>query len=156
MGQFMRDDVQRGGETLENHTVAVAINHLLAVPERIVVFLAVIWYVTLTQRLTADAGFAKCATETVSVARDLFPEDPAIATKVAQAWTDVGVLEVAPASALIATAAGAYVIAPRLREVAIAPPPAAKTKKRAAPPAAAKAPRGTHKKKAKSARARGR
>jgi Zn-dependent metalloprotease len=115
-----------------------------------------IWYVTLTQRLTADAGFAKCATETVSVARDLFPEDPAIAAKVAQAWTDVGVLEVAPASALIATAAGAYVIAPRLRELAIAPSPAAKTKKRAAPQAAAKAPKDTRKKKVKSARSRGR
>lgn len=115
-----------------------------------------IWYVTLTQRLTADAGFAKCATETVSVARDLFPEDPAIASKVAQAWTDVGVLEVAPASALIATAAGAYVIAPRLRELAIAPSPAAKTKKRAAPRAAAKAPKDTRKKKVKSTRSRGR
>jgi hypothetical protein len=41
MGQFMRDDVQRGGETLENHAVAVAINHLPAVPEGIVVFLTV-------------------------------------------------------------------------------------------------------------------
>jgi Thermolysin metallopeptidase, alpha-helical domain len=114
-----------------------------------------IWYVNLTQRLTADGDFAKCATETVSVARDLFPEDPAIATKVAQAWTDVGVLEVAPASALVATAAGAYVIAPRLRELAIAPPPAAKTKKRAAP-RAARAPKDTRKKKVKSARSRGR
>ena len=115
-----------------------------------------IWYVTLTQRLTADGDFAKCATETVSVARDLFPEDPGIAAKVAQAWTDVGVLEVAPASALVATAAGAYVIAPRMREVAIAPAPAAKKKKRAAPPAAAKAPKDTRKKKVKSARSRGR
>ena len=115
-----------------------------------------IWYVTLTQRLTADGDFAKCATETVSVARDLFPEDPGIAAKVAQAWTDVGVLQVAPASALVATAAGAYVIAPRMREVAIAPPPAAKKKKRAAPPAAAKAPKDTRKKKVKSARSRGR
>jgi Zn-dependent metalloprotease len=51
-----------------------------------------IWYVTLTERLTANADFAKCATETVSVARDLFPEDPSIAQKVAKAWTDVGVL----------------------------------------------------------------
>ena len=35
-----------------------------------------IWYVTLTQRLTGTAGFEECARETVSVARDLFPEDP--------------------------------------------------------------------------------
>jgi cell division protein FtsB len=49
-----------------------------------------IWYVTLTERLTGDADFAKCATETVSVARDLFPEDPSIAAKVAKAWADVG------------------------------------------------------------------
>jgi Zn-dependent metalloprotease len=115
-----------------------------------------IWYVTLTQRLTADADFAKCATETVSVARDLFPEDPAIATKVAQAWTDVGVLEVAPASALIATTAGAYVIAPRLRELAIAPPPVTKKKKPSPPPAAAKAPKDTRKKKVKGSRSRAR
>jgi Zn-dependent metalloprotease len=115
-----------------------------------------IWYVTLTQRLTGNDDFEKCATETVSVARDLFPNDPAIAAKVAQAWTDVGVLEVAPASALVATAAGAYVIAPRMREVAIAPPPAAKTKKRAAPPAAAKAPKDTRKKKVKGSRSRAR
>jgi hypothetical protein len=53
-----------------------------------------IWYVTLTERLTGNADFAKCATETVSVARDLFPEDPSIAQKVAKAWTDVGVLNV--------------------------------------------------------------
>jgi Zn-dependent metalloprotease len=52
-----------------------------------------IWYVTLTERLTANADFAKCAAETVSVAGDLFPEDPSIAAKVAKAWTDVGVLE---------------------------------------------------------------
>ncbi len=119
-----------------------------------------IWYVTLTERLTGNADFAKCATETVSVARDLFPEDSSIAAKVAQAWTDVGVLEEAPSTAVLANIAGAYVIAPRMREVAIAPPPAAKKKKRAAPPAAAKAPRGTQKstpkKKAKSARSRGR
>jgi Zn-dependent metalloprotease len=115
-----------------------------------------IWYVTLTQRLTGNDGFEKCATETVSVARDLFPDDPAIAAKVAQAWTDVGVLEVAPASALVATAAGAYVIAPRMHEVAIAPPPAAKTKKRAAPPAAAKAPKDTRKKKVKGSRSHAR
>ena len=118
-----------------------------------------IWYVTLTERLTGTADFAKCATETVSVARDLFPEDSSIAAKVAKAWADVGVLEKAPTTALLANIAGAYVIAPRMREVAIAPPPpppAAKKKKRAAPPAAAKAPKGTRKKKVNSARSRGR
>jgi Zn-dependent metalloprotease len=115
-----------------------------------------IWYVTLTERLTGTADFAKCATETVSVARDLFPEDSSIAAKVAKAWADVGVLEEAPSTALLANIAGAYVIAPRMREVAIAAPSAAKKKKQAAPRAAAKAPRGTPKKKAKSARSRGR
>ncbi len=115
-----------------------------------------IWYVTLTQRLTAHGDFAKCATETVSVARDLFPEDPAIATKVAQAWTDVGVLEVAPASALVATAAGAYVIAPRVHEVAVVPQPVTKKKKPSSRSTAAKASKDTRKKKVKSARSRGR
>src|ERR1700732_2695240 len=52
-----------------------------------------IWYVALTERLTGNADFAKCAAETVSVARDLFPEDSSIAAKVAKAWADVGVLE---------------------------------------------------------------
>jgi Zn-dependent metalloprotease len=52
-----------------------------------------IWYVTLTERLTGNADFVKCATETVSVARDLFPEDSSIAAKVAKAWADVGVLK---------------------------------------------------------------
>src|ERR1700724_3217828 len=85
-----------------------------------------IWYVTLTERLTGTADFAKCATETVSVARDLFPADSSIAAKVAKAWTDVGVLEEAPSTALLANIAGAYVIAPRMREVAVASPPAAK------------------------------
>jgi Zn-dependent metalloprotease len=115
-----------------------------------------IWYVTLTERLTGTADFAKCAAETVSVARDLFPEDSSIAAKVAKAWADVGVLEEAPSTALLANIAGAYVIAPRMREVAIVPPSAAKKKKRAAPRAAAKAPKDTRKKKVKSARARGR
>ena len=41
MGQFMCDDIQRGGETLENHAIAVAIHHLPAIPECIVVVLAV-------------------------------------------------------------------------------------------------------------------
>ena len=51
-----------------------------------------IWYVTLTERLTAKADFVKCANETVSVARDLYPQDPSIAARVAKAWADVGVL----------------------------------------------------------------
>jgi Zn-dependent metalloprotease len=54
-----------------------------------------IWYVTLTERLTASADFAKCAAETVSVSRDLFPTDLSIAAHVAQAWLDVGVLDAA-------------------------------------------------------------
>ena len=102
-----------------------------------------IWYVTLTERLTGNADFAKCAAETVSVARDLFPEDSSIAAKVAKAWADVGVLEEAPSTALLANIAGAYVIAPRVREMAVAPPlPKTKKKKPAAPRAAAKAARG--------------
>jgi Zn-dependent metalloprotease len=113
-----------------------------------------IWYVTLTERLIGTADFAKCAAETVSVARDLFPEDSSIAAKVAKAWAEVGVLEEAPTTALLANIAGAYVIAPRMREVAIAAPPAAKTKKRAASRAAGKAARGTPKKKAKSSRSK--
>ncbi len=115
-----------------------------------------IWYVTLTERLTGNADFAKCATETVSVARDLFPEDSSIAAKVAKAWADVGVLEEAPSTALLASVAGAYVIAPRVREVAVAPRPAVKTKKRAAPPAAAKVPKGSRAKKIKSGKSRAR
>jgi Zn-dependent metalloprotease len=52
-----------------------------------------IWYVTLTERLTGNDGFEKCARETVSVARDLFPADSSIAAKVAKGWAEVGVLE---------------------------------------------------------------
>jgi Zn-dependent metalloprotease len=115
-----------------------------------------IWYVTLTERLTGTADFAKCAAETVSVARDLFPEDSSIAAKVAKAWADVGVLDEAPSAALLANIAGAYVIAPRVREMAAAPPPKTKKKKLAAPRAAAKAPKDTRKKKVKSVRSRGR
>jgi Zn-dependent metalloprotease len=115
-----------------------------------------IWYVTLTERLTGNADFAKCATETVSVARDLFPEDSSIAAKVARAWADVGVLEEAPSTALLASVAGAYVIAPRVREVAIAHSPKAKMKKQAAPRAAAKAPKVSRTKKIKSGRSRAR
>jgi Zn-dependent metalloprotease len=66
-----------------------------------------IWYVTLTERLTAKADFNKCANETVSVARDLYPQDTSIADLVAKAWADVGVLSGAPAAtpaiALVAT-----------------------------------------------------
>ncbi|MGH6819945.1 MAG: M4 family metallopeptidase, partial [Methylocella sp.] len=114
-----------------------------------------IWYVTLTERLTGNAGFAKCATETVSVARDLFPGDPSIAEKVAKAWTDVGVLEESPAAAEWAHIAGAYVVAPRVHEVAVPPPrPATKKKKQASKQAAVKAPHRAPKKKAKSSRSK--
>jgi len=114
-----------------------------------------IWYVTLTERLTGTADFAKCATETVSVARDLFPEDSSIAAKVAKAWADVGVLEEAPSTALLANIAGAYVIAPRMREMAAASPlPKMKKNKPVSPRAAGKAARGTPKKKDKSSRSK--
>jgi hypothetical protein len=120
-----------------------------------------IWYVTLTQRLTGTAGFEECARETVSVARDLFPEDPSIATKIAQAWTDVGVLEQAPQEAALAHIAGAYVISPRLREVTVAhPSPRVAKKKAALRASSAKKARATpkkrvtSKKKTKSARSR--
>jgi Zn-dependent metalloprotease len=53
-----------------------------------------IWYITLTERLKTDADFAKCATETISVARDHYGDD--IAQKVAAAWASVGVQEVRP------------------------------------------------------------
>jgi len=62
-----------------------------------------IWYVTLTERLTAQADFLKCANETVSVARDLYPQDASIANRVAKAWADVGVLS-APDAAVSAIA----------------------------------------------------
>jgi subtilisin family serine protease len=54
-----------------------------------------VWYKTLTERLTSGADFRKCAEETVSVARDLYPGDPTIAQKIADAWVQVGVLEAA-------------------------------------------------------------
>lgn len=117
-----------------------------------------IWYVALTQRLTGSAGFAKCATETISVARDLFPDDPTIAAKVAQAWADVGVLEEAPALAGLAKPAGAYVIPLQALKAALVPQPAAKKgrelkkKKTVSPKPAAKASRGAQKKKGKSSR----
>jgi Zn-dependent metalloprotease len=52
---------------------------------------AKIWFITLTQRLKGEADFAKCAWETISVARDFIDNDTAV--KVAKAWTDVGVIE---------------------------------------------------------------
>jgi Zn-dependent metalloprotease len=115
-----------------------------------------IWYVTLTERLTGNAGFAKCATETVSVARDLFPADPSIAEKVAKAWTDVGVLEESPAAAQWAHIAGAYVVAPRVHEVAVVPKPVSKKKKPSSRSTAAKAPKVSRTKKSKSGRSRAR
>jgi Zn-dependent metalloprotease len=51
---------------------------------------AKIWYITLTQRLKGETDFAKCANETISVARDFF--DDATAKKVSQAWIDVGII----------------------------------------------------------------
>lgn len=51
-----------------------------------------IWYRTLTERLKGDADFMKCATETISVARDYFGDD--IADLVAAAWVRVGIKEV--------------------------------------------------------------
>jgi Zn-dependent metalloprotease len=117
-----------------------------------------IWYVTLTQRLTGTADFAKCATETISVARDLFPDDPTIAAKVAQGWADVGVLEEAPALAGLAKPAGAYVIPLQALKAALVPQPAVtkgqapKKKKTVSPKPAAKTARGASKKKGKSSR----
>jgi hypothetical protein len=71
-----------------------------------------IWYVTLTERLTASADFEKCARETVSVARDLYPNDPSIAGKIAQAWVDVGVLQPADTMVPSVAAVGAPTGAP--------------------------------------------
>src|ERR1700730_18756557 len=114
-----------------------------------------IWYGTLTERLTGTADFAKCATETVSVARDLFPEDSSIAAQVAKAWADVGVLEEALSTALLANIAGAYVIVPPIREMAAAAPlPKTKKKKPSPRRADGKAARATPKKKAKSSRSK--
>jgi Zn-dependent metalloprotease len=50
-----------------------------------------VWYVTLTERLTPTADFAKAAAETISVARDQFPNDASIAAKIAKAWATVGI-----------------------------------------------------------------
>jgi Zn-dependent metalloprotease len=83
-----------------------------------------IWYVTLTERLTASADFAKCAAETISVARDLFPQDPSIAARVTQAWIDVGVMD--SQSTMVASAATASpAAAPRMSPL-IAPQPVPK------------------------------
>jgi Zn-dependent metalloprotease len=110
-----------------------------------------IWYHTLTERLTGNADFAKCATETVSVARDLFPQDASIAANVAKAWVDVGVLEEASPATALANVSSAYVISPRLKEITAAAAPAAAKKKKTSPKkAAAKSARGAAKKKAKS------
>jgi len=90
-----------------------------------------VWYVTLTERLTAAADFAKCAAETISVARDLFPSDDSVARKVADAWSAVGIG--GGTSAVIATAAQPIAPAP-------APP---------IPAAAIAAPRPAHKRSAR-------
>ncbi len=79
-----------------------------------------IWYVTLTERLTSTADFRKCAEETVSVARDLYPNDISIAQKVANAWVSVGVLDAVPAGlALLVPAAAALAAGPALAMPAI-------------------------------------
>ena len=50
-----------------------------------------IWYIALCDRLRDNAGFRKCAYETISVARDFF--DSATAKMVQDAWLEVGVLK---------------------------------------------------------------
>jgi hypothetical protein len=75
-----------------------------------------IWYVTLTERLTSSADFEKCARETISVARDLFPSNPSIAATIAQAWTDVGVI--AAGDAMVASVATAAAPAPAITAAA--------------------------------------
>ncbi len=80
-----------------------------------------IWYVTLTERLTSTADFGKCADETISVARDLFPDDPSIARKVAEAWVSVGVIDAVPAglSGAAPVAAMALAVGPAIAAPAI-------------------------------------
>jgi subtilisin len=79
-----------------------------------------IWYVTLTERLTSTADFRKCAEETISVARDLYPNDISIARKVADAWVGVGVLDTVPAGAAqLVPAAAAFAAGPALTMPAI-------------------------------------
>jgi thermolysin metallopeptidase-like protein len=75
-----------------------------------------IWYVMLTERLTSNADFEKCARETISVARDLYTTDASIAGHVAQAWVDVGVLpatDAMVASALVGITARVGVALPQ-------------------------------------------
>jgi Zn-dependent metalloprotease len=49
-----------------------------------------VWYVTLTDRLSADSEFEAAATATVEVARELFGDE--VERAVTDAWTGVGVL----------------------------------------------------------------
>jgi Zn-dependent metalloprotease len=51
-----------------------------------------IWYTTLTQRLRADSQFADAATETLSVAGELFGEGSSQQEAVRDAWERVGLL----------------------------------------------------------------
>jgi hypothetical protein len=52
-----------------------------------------IWYQALTGgEVTAATDFIGFATATVNAAKQLYADDPGVATKVEQAWTDVGVL----------------------------------------------------------------
>jgi subtilisin len=69
-----------------------------------------VWYTTLTERLTSAADFRKCANETISVARDVYPNDASIAQKIAAAWVNVGVLDAVPASVGPLIAVGALAI----------------------------------------------
>jgi Zn-dependent metalloprotease len=114
-----------------------------------------IWYVTLTERLTAAADFRKCAAETVSVARDLHPADPTVASRVAQAWIDVGVLDSqvaavappAPVPSAIAAAVAVTAAQPRAERAAAlaAPPPTTRGSQR-------RGPKGKSQKSAKTAK----
>jgi Zn-dependent metalloprotease len=103
-----------------------------------------IWYVTLTERLTSSADFEKCARETISVARDLYPSDPSISARIAQAWIDVGVLaagdamvaslatKAAATPAIAATAPAVVGTASPAKASGLKTPAPAKAKKRAA------------------------
>jgi hypothetical protein len=87
----------------------------------------------------AVADFEKCARETISVARDLYPSDPSIAARIAQAWTDVGVL--AGGDAMIASLATSAAAAPVIAATAPAVAGTASPAKASGPktPAPAKA-----------------
>lgn len=53
-----------------------------------------IWYQALTGgEVQAHTDFAGFATATVNAASKLYPDDPDVATKITQAWTEVGVLD---------------------------------------------------------------